>query len=310
MPALRYLRWVFAVSGFVGGSVVLRGASTEVPFDYVRGEILVSVRVGETGPWTMMLDTGTDPSALDLRVARAAGLTLEVPDGGVEGSGTVEVQVWATSIPRVTVGGVEAASIESAVLDLSALGGQLGRPIDGVLGRSFLDGRVVRIDYPARRVRFAEAEADPAVPSATLGEAGPAVVLPLDIVEGMLLLPVQVNGQPARGLLDTGSNGFFKLTPAAVARLHLAEAAAEGTATESTGYRGVARNRTGTVGNIALGTAEFPAPRVVFFGEGSGHDEELWEVNVGNRALERFVVTIDYVHRQLVLVAAEAAPGD
>src|SRR5262245_18320093 len=42
----------------------------EVPFDLYRNEILLQVKVNGKGPFNMLLDTGTDPSAVDLATAK------------------------------------------------------------------------------------------------------------------------------------------------------------------------------------------------------------------------------------------------
>jgi Aspartyl protease len=49
----------------------------EVPFEFHHNEIILQVRVGGKGPFNMMLDTGTDPSAVDLATARELGLKLD-----------------------------------------------------------------------------------------------------------------------------------------------------------------------------------------------------------------------------------------
>lgn len=297
---------IIVAVGVLGGAAFALGA-TDVPFEYHRGEILLSAQVGETGPWVMMLDTGTDPSALDQRVAQAAHLDMVAADGAVEGSGSGggEVEVQATHVPRWQVGTLEAVNVETAVLDLGPIGASLGRQLDGIVGRSFLEGRIVQIDYPARHVRFLDAwPAEMAEPSDTPAES---VVLPFEYQDGMILVPVKINGVTVRGLIDTGSNGVFKLTPAAIRQLDLEAAAEAGESSTSTGYRGRAQNRTGSLARVQVGSFEIANPAVVFFGEGMGHDDTVWQVNVGNRFLERYVVTIDYPGRRIRLTAAPAA---
>ena len=51
--------------------------AVEVPFDFYRNEIIVQVTVNGKGPFSMMLDTGTDPSVVDLARARETGLKLD-----------------------------------------------------------------------------------------------------------------------------------------------------------------------------------------------------------------------------------------
>ena len=50
--------------------------TADVPIELYRDEILVEVRLQDRGPYLAVLDTGTDPSALDLETAKILGLTL------------------------------------------------------------------------------------------------------------------------------------------------------------------------------------------------------------------------------------------
>src|SRR6266704_1236363 len=46
----------------------------EIPFELVHDQVLLEVKIGGKGPFTMLLDTDTDPSAIDLETARYAEL--------------------------------------------------------------------------------------------------------------------------------------------------------------------------------------------------------------------------------------------
>jgi hypothetical protein len=49
----------------------------EVPFDFYHNEIFSAGKGQRKGSLNMMLDTGTDPSAVDLATAREIGLKLD-----------------------------------------------------------------------------------------------------------------------------------------------------------------------------------------------------------------------------------------
>lgn len=53
---------VFVSSAEAGG----KQQAVEIPFDFYRNEIILQVKVNGKGPFNMMLDTGTDPSAVIL----------------------------------------------------------------------------------------------------------------------------------------------------------------------------------------------------------------------------------------------------
>src|SRR5262245_44678517 len=75
----------------------------EVPFDFVSNEIIVQVKVNGKGPFNMMLDTGTDPSAIDLTTARELGLKLNAVGKQGTGGGTGVNLAYATRMSFVEV---------------------------------------------------------------------------------------------------------------------------------------------------------------------------------------------------------------
>jgi len=62
-----------------------------------------------------------------------------------------------------------------------------------------------------------------------------------------------VNGKKVSATIDTGSDGTFKLTPAAVDSLGLTEAARNGTPNASVGYKGITQNTLGRIEEIVIG---------------------------------------------------------
>src|SRR6266852_2201427 len=75
--------------------------SAEVPFEFLRNQIVVQVKIAGKGPFNMLFDTDTDPSAIDLATARELG--LQVGSKGYQGSGGgTEINlVYPTKVPFV-----------------------------------------------------------------------------------------------------------------------------------------------------------------------------------------------------------------
>src|SRR5215510_638770 len=133
----------------VGCFAQVRGQQViEVPFEFVRNEIIVQVKVDGKGPFNMMLDTGTDPSAVDLATAKELALKLSSAGGPVSGGGTDRNLAYTTRLPLVEVGGLTAKNVLALAIDLSKVSERLGKPLHGVLGHSLLNGRIVQFDYP------------------------------------------------------------------------------------------------------------------------------------------------------------------
>jgi len=271
----------------------------EVPFEFHRNEIILAVKVNGKGSLLMMLDTGTDPSAVDLNTAKEIGLKLDPIGRQAEGGGTSVNLAYGTNLPLVEVNGLTAKNVQAVAMDLSQVSGRLGKPIKGILGHSFLKGRVVQIDYQTQRIRFYSKSQ----PSRSVNQPNnlKRTVLPFHYEDSILIDDVTVNGKKVIGELDTGSDGTFKLTPAAVSYLGLEEEVIKAQATESLGYNGIAGNKEGKVGNVTIGTISLDEPAVIFFGKGTGRDKKVWGINIGNAFLKDFIVTIDYRNKTLTL---------
>jgi len=297
MKVTYFLSWCLLVT--VGCFAQASGQVVEVPFDFVRNEIIVQVKVDGKGPFNMMLDTGTDPSAVDLATAKELGLKLSSAGGPVTGGGTDKNLAYATKLPLVETGGLTAKNLWALALDLSKVGERLGKPLHGVLGHSLLNGRIVQIDYPNHVVRFYSQS--PFTKADKKANNAKRTVLSFRYDDNILIDDVFVNGKKLVGNLDTGSNGGFHLTPAAVSYLGLEEEVNRAQVSSSVGYNNVSENREGKVSNVTIGGISVDQPSVVFFGKGTGRDKKPWGVNIGNVFLKDFVVTIDYRSKLLML---------
>jgi len=267
----------------------------ELPFDFYRGAIIVNVTITNKGPFNMMLDTGVDPSVIDLDTAKAIGLKLATVGHQGTGGGTDKNPGYETTLPLVDLGALRARKIKALAIDLSNVSEAFGKPIQGILGYSLLRNRIVQIDYPKRVARFYAG-------SPLLKTAGPSNNFSLKVLrfryrDEILIDDVTVNGRAVTANLDTGSNAAFQLTPAAVVKLGLQEDARNAPMSNSVGINGLSENREGKLKNITVGGVSVNDPTVVFYGNGTGHDKEKWDLRIGSAFLKDFVVTIDFRHQ-------------
>ena len=271
----------------------------EVPFEFVHGSILIQTSVNGLGPFWMMLDTGADPSIVELGTAKIAG--LKIAANGQQGSagGTDANLAYETSLPLVQLGNLTATNVDALAMDLSKLSSALGRPIGGVLGYSLLKARIVQIDYPNRKVRFYSSA--PSCDGAARSPLPKCTTLSFRYKDDILVSGIKVNGKRVTANLDTGSNGAFQLTPAAVGKLGLSEEVARAQASGSIGFNGALKNRQGTVHRVTVGMILVNDPKVVFYGKGMGMDSEPWDIRIGSEFLKDFVVTLDYPHGKITL---------
>ena len=276
-------------------------ASDGIPFEFIHDAIVLQVAVNGHGPMSMLLDTGADPSLIDLKTAKEIGLKLATKGEQGSGGGTDVNLAYETVLPVIRIGGFKATQVDAVGMDLSRLSAALGRPISGVLGYSLLKTLVLQIDYPNHKVRF-----DRVAPFRATGQGFPVAkdtTLPFQYQDDIVATGVKVNGQPVRTNIDTGSNAIFQFTPAAVEKLGLSDDVAHAQASGSVGFNGALKNREGTVRNVTVGTISMNRPTVIFFGKGMGLDQEPWDLRVGNKFLKNYVMTVNFQLGTVTLAA-------
>jgi hypothetical protein len=174
-------------------------AATEIPFDSGAGMIWVEVAVaGQAGPLHFLLDSGASASVLDLGTARRLGTPL----GAGQSVQGVNTRGTAWSLPGFAAE-VAGARVPASILalDLAPVSAECRRHIDGLLGADFFHGKVVQIDYAARKVRL--------LAPGDVRAAGAAV--PLSTRNGVFCARVSVAGSPAEWTrVDTGCNSALQ----------------------------------------------------------------------------------------------------
>ncbi len=269
-----------------------RSAPVEVPFELVHNQILVQAKIAGKGPYTLLLDTGTDPSAIDLTVAKELGLGLDSRSYPASGGGSVTQGVQLTRLSSLELGSVVARDIVAGVVELKKMAGKLERPIHGVLGYSFLKDRIVQIDYAASKLRFYLQS-----PYATIANSPNMVnivAMPFRYENGVMIDAVFINGEKLKATLDTGSGGAFALTPEAVALLGLEDQAQNRAVEKSVGYNGEFESKSGVLKSVRLGRLSLESAPASFWPTGAGHDKEKYQVNIGNGFFKDYLMTFDF----------------
>jgi predicted aspartyl protease len=265
----------------------------EVPFEFVHNQIVVDVKINGKGPFKMLLDTDTDPSAIDLEAARELGLDVGQKGYQTTGGGTDANVSHLTTLNLVEVGNASAQKVVAAALDLSKLAKQMGGPIRGVLGYSFLKDRIMQIDYANTKVRFFSASPYPRI-DLTPNTVN-IIALPFRRDDGEVIVDsVFINNEKMRATLDTGSSHSFSLTPEAIAILGLNEQVAAASADKSVGYNGEYETRSGVLKSVRLGRYSAESVPAQFWLPNTGHDKKKFQVNIGNAFFQDFLMTFDF----------------
>ena len=145
---MRRLTFAAALAGVQAASVSL----AEFPFEFREGLLWVEVTVPQyKKPLNFLVDTGAGVSVINLSTAKRIGLKLgrEVMVHGVQ---SMLTGYWQQRM-LARVGEVELPR-EYLAVDLDKLSSSCERPVDGLVGADFFRGRVVQIDFDAKKIRL------------------------------------------------------------------------------------------------------------------------------------------------------------
>ncbi len=296
MNASRFLRGTLLTAGLFACALVPSLAQSAPPpavaFDYVHGEIVVQVFINGSGPYRMLVDTDTSPSVIDAALAKRLKLRPLAPSGQGAGEGSGTMQTYPVELDDVAVGTVHQKQLLALAADISGIGKSLGQRIDGVLGTSFLDGRVMQIDYHCGTIRF--------LPDAVLA----AYTARFTSTDGGVNVSndMWVGNKRITATFDTGDSGSSVVSRRGIASLGLQAEAAAGAQSTARGYLGAANFTRGYLDDARVGHVPLGRIDTIFMASSAGP----YDVNVGNRVLSRYVVTFDY-QRGLLTLAPPAA---
>jgi hypothetical protein len=221
-------------------SVAKSQESLTIPFDFSRSAIGLDVTV-RGKPLYVILDTGVDPSMIDLARAEELVLTVDRQHGGQpSGFGDAKGEtIFPSSIDKLVIGGHAFAPFDALASGITALSAHYGRKLDGILGYSFLADKIVLIDYPLQRLGILDQTTD-AIP--LIETCRTHWSTRLRTVENY---PVITNFRfgtvKGRITLDTGSNGGIALFQSALNLKGIRAALSEKSAITFAGARGASK---------------------------------------------------------------------
>jgi len=247
----------------------------------------------------VILDTGVDPSVIDIGRANALGIRIDRGSAGeVSGVGDAKsAQAFPTTIESLAIGGRSFPPVEALAVDMRTLSASYGRTLDGVLGYSFLNGRSVLIDYPGRVLGILDRPGD-ATPEIQTCRKRWSV--PMRTFEGFPVIPeFRLGAALAPVTLDTGSNGGISLYQDALDLAGVRAALVQKGEILSTGARGHSTS-TRYLLNVPVGFGPFglPGGETVSLRDIRGSSDTRL-ANVGNTifAAMKLTMLLDYRSR-------------
>ena len=276
---------------------------TVLPTERASNVFFVRTMINGDGPFWFTVDTGATLTVLD--PSTAARLNLPTRSAGRRHVGVTASDTEMATTTGVTLGisGLELfAPPQMYVISVQGNAGWLRHQIDGVLGTDFLSRYRLTFDYAVGRVSIWTGMA-----SADETESGS---IPVTLTGNMLVAPATItladrSSITARLLLDTGSNGAVTLTTPFVRRHKLAERFQTRELTATVGISGVAFSPVVVLPSVAFGNAIIPDVRAALSTAETGLAASSdFDGIIGAASLRRFVVTVDYPSRRLILSPA------
>jgi hypothetical protein len=264
----------------------------DVKFASPGSRVVVQAMLGKRGPYAMLLDTSTDLSVIDAALGRQL---LAVADAAGAGAGTGPAGTSRWDMVGLRIGHLRADTVAAEAVDLGKVSEQVGTHLDGVLGYSFLRGRIVQIDYRRHRVRFYRES-----PSWS-GFVSEEFSMTLGPGDRIPRFTGRIDRHDAVLLFDTGLSAAVVVFGGAIPYLKLEAAFAAATPDSAPCDSGSACTRVGHVPSVELGQIRFADVPGVFHtpGYGLSWDRETPAATIGGALLEGVVVTLDYPHRSI-----------
>jgi hypothetical protein len=263
----------------------------KVPFDFYLNSILLPVRVNDSPPVWLALDTGANLNLINRRLFESLGLNAKGAAELSGGGGTVQGQLAEGA--TLSLPGVEAYKQTIASAPLDDMTAFFGRDVQGLLGTPFIKNFVLEIDYAGKTLTFY----DPKVYN--LKDSREAIEL-----EGRRGWPfaeveLSLNGRDKvtdKFMLDTGSNRIFQINgPFAEAHKLLSilprADTAEGVGEAIGGKVSFTEAR---ISSIRMGKYIILRPVVSIYRGTTGADAGADAGVIGGEIFRRFTVTLDY----------------
>jgi predicted aspartyl protease len=170
---------------------------TKVHFKlYEKYLIVVQGSLGSLKKKNLLIDTGTNPTIIDQKIAKQLQLTRITGGSGTMPVITGNVRAESSVLPVVDIGPIHQEHIRVVIEDLSPFTKMVGTRIDALVGLDVLGHSNFRIDYVRKEIVFGPVE----VAGSTVRFAsGPPFVM----------VPMTIENQPLKILVDTGTSGLL-----------------------------------------------------------------------------------------------------
>jgi len=282
---------LFIVYFFPGKSEVEK--VEEIAFVLHRDAIIVEATLNDSGPYNFILDTGTDPSVVDVNLSDSISLfQISIGEQDVGEGKPLEI---AIPLPmNLKVGNLPSSRKLFLGLALNEISNKIGFPIHGILGNNFIRDNLIQIDYQKQKLKIYPSGIDP-YPSLSQNVRKLSLQF---IDDGVfpLINTLSINGKRLNTTIDTGSNQPLTLYYASVDYLGLGERLKSARELETVGYGGAHIIKVVDSIDVKIDDWLIPNTEIHFdlSSEKSKVSLDIRGGNLGNKILKNFIVTFDY----------------
>jgi len=264
-------------------------APVVMPLDLSRGWPVIEVRLGEHGPYKMILDTGSSVTVLNARLQEELGIESSGTTRLGDPSNPTAREFDVITLPELAIGDAFFEELTAVTwtqdMGLSSVG------IDGIVGLPVFQDCLLTLDYAAKEVRIEQGALPAADGTRVVEFAG----------KDNITLTLEVEGETVDAHFDSGNSRNIVLPSKLEDKLRLVPGTEHtGTATRASGSFPVRGGKLD--GEIRVGGRVLVSPEVIF-------DDSLPVANVGRTFLEQGPVTIDLKNRRMRIGEAPRQAG-
>jgi hypothetical protein len=177
--------------------------SCVIPFTRAGNLILIQAKADTTTGF-FVLDTGTPGLVLNITYFRHYPVFSSKESGGVTGTMAMVAQ---TSIDSLRIGPIRYLHMDADLINLGHIENSKGVKIFGLLGTQFFERFEMIIDYAAGVIylHLATKKDPPGYQSPQLGDTATYSAIPIDMVEGKIIVYLYLKGKRLRFIIDSGA---------------------------------------------------------------------------------------------------------
>ena len=277
------------------GGMATGAAAHDIHFDFATRQPIVAVKVNGASAVPFVVDTGASIHLVDREIARQANVGPG-RSAALSGGGQAAVEVKFVEGLTLEAGGFAWPGQRAAVADL---GYPDRKHFAGLIGAPVLMRYTVRFAFAAQTMSLLDPD--------TYEPPAGAVLVPFELQEDLPIVRASIDAGSgpieARLMIDTGASTFIDLNRPFVERHRLLDGVPDAAPLDRpAALGGTAPFLYGTARRVTFAGIPFERPRLGLSRAQTGSSSRSDRDGIiGNDLLRRFVMTVDYRRRTLVL---------